>query len=503
MIAAIIQARMGSSRLPGKVLKQVNGIPLLEYQINRVKRSKLIDEIIVATSTSSQDDQIYALCEKIKVKCFRGSENDVLLRYYECAKKFKADVIVRLTADCPLIDPAIIDNTIKLYQKTGLDYAANTIPPQTRKFPDGFDVEVFSSQALERTFKEAPDPHDREHVTFYMWKYDFGFKTAQLEAKNDYSKFRFTVDYPEDFQVVEFIVNELAKKSIAGNLEEIISIIEAHPEIKEINSKYFFGIGWNQGKINLPDKKGKIVATIECRMTSSRLLGKVLLEGIDGKSMLEVMVERVKAVKGIDQITLATTTNKTDDVLERLAGKLGIGCFRGSEDDVLSRVLGAAKKFKADIIVELTGDCPLIDPEIVAQVIDCYRNNDCDYASNCDPNTYPIGMDTQVFSTDSLETADKEGLTPADREHVSLYIRKRPEKFKQSILIAPPHLKRPDIQVTLDEKDDYELIRRILQKLYPANKYFSCLDIIKACEEEPALLEINRAVKRRYCQNEI
>jgi spore coat polysaccharide biosynthesis protein SpsF len=244
--------------------------------------------------------------------------------------------------------------------------------------------------------------------------------------------------------------------------------------------------------------KDRIVATIECRMTSSRLSGKVMLEAIRGKSMLEVMVERVKQVPQIDDIVLATTINRADDVIERLAVRLGIGCFRGSEDDVLSRVLGAAEKFKADTIVELTGDCPIIDPEIVSQIIDCYLSNDCDYASNCEPNTYPVGMETQVFSLKSLRIADKKGKTSQDREHVSWYIRKRPDVFRHLTLIAPASLKHPEIEVTLDEKQDYELIRKVIAKLYPRNKYFSCYDIVKLCLKHPELLRINRSVKRKY-----
>lgn len=218
------------------------------------------------------------------------------------------------------------------------------------------------------------------------------------------------------------------------------------------------------------------MATIECRMTSSRLPGKVMMEAIKGKSMLEIMVERVKRVEQINKIVLATTLNKTDDCLVSLAKKLKIGYFRGSEEDVLSRVLAAAKKFKADIIVELTGDCPLIDPAIISQVIDCYLYNECDYASNI---YYPAGISTQVFSLAALEKADREGLTPADREHVSLYIVQNPDKFRKVSLPPPPKLKRPDIILTLDWEKDYKRIRKVLRKLYPQNKNFDCYDMVE------------------------
>lgn len=243
-------------------------------------------------------------------------------------------------------------------------------------------------------------------------------------------------------------------------------------------------------------REGKIVSTIECRMTSSRLPGKVLLDAIDHKSMLEIMVERVKQVRQVDEIVIATTLNPQDDPIEALARKLTISCFRGSEEDVLSRVLNAARNAKADCIVELTGDCPLIDVEIVSQIIDLYLFNECDYASNCEPHTYPIGMDTQVFSYKALEEADKKGRTQEDREHVSWYIRQNPDRFRLLTLIAPPSLHYPDVQVTLDEADDYKLMKKILEKLYPMNKYFSCYDILKLLRENLELLEINKAVRR-------
>jgi len=244
-------------------------------------------------------------------------------------------------------------------------------------------------------------------------------------------------------------------------------------------------------------KSGKIICTIECRMTSSRLPGKVLMDAITGKNMLEIMVERVKKSAAIQEIILATTVNETDDTIEALAKKLNVGCFRGSEEDVLSRVLGATKKFKGDIIVELTGDCPIVDPEIISQVIDCYLYNDFDYASTGNPISYPEGMDTQVYPTKLLKRADVEGKTPEDREHVSWYIVRNPVKFRLLTVVAPPALKNTGISVTLDEREDCELIREVLKRLYPKNKYFSCYDIVDLFKKEPSLLKINKNVQRK------
>ena len=246
MITAIIQARMGSTRLPGKVLKTVNGRTLLEIQLERVKASKLLNQIVVATSTLEQDQPIADLCAKLGVPCFRGSETNVLERFHLTARQFGADTIVRLTADCPLIDPAIIDQTIKLFQKEKADYAANTVPPETSRFPDGTDVEVFSAAALERAHREASDPKDREHVTFYFWKHGHNFKTAQLGQPENWSSYRLTVDYPEDLLVVEYLLNHLAEKKSFGHVSELIAELDSKPEVRKINSRHFFGEGWNK-----------------------------------------------------------------------------------------------------------------------------------------------------------------------------------------------------------------------------------------------------------------
>jgi len=243
-IVAIIQARMNSTRLPGKVLKEVEGIPLLKYQIKRIKKAKTLSSIVVATSTHIKDDAIETFCINNNIKSFRGSENDVLKRYYECAKYYNADVIVRLTADCPLVDPDTIDDMVNQYLKKGVDYASNTVPPETNTFPDGSDVEVFSIKALKRAHNEAFSSKDREHVTFYFWKCNHGFHTTQLKLKKNLSMYRYTVDYKEDFKVIAFVIKKLQEKQCFGNLGEIVTILDSNPVIRNSNKMYHFGIGW-------------------------------------------------------------------------------------------------------------------------------------------------------------------------------------------------------------------------------------------------------------------
>lgn len=240
----------------------------------------------------------------------------------------------------------------------------------------------------------------------------------------------------------------------------------------------------------------KIVATIEARMTSSRLPGKVLLPA-QGKPMLYHLVNRLKAVTSINEIVLATTINATDDVLIDFAKQESILSYRGSEEDVMSRVIGAAETADADVIVEITGDCPIIDPDLVEQTIQMYLHHDAKYVSNTHISSYPDGMDTQVFSLESLKRSSAMTDDPLDHEHVSLYMRNHPEIFPHVHLIAPPSLHWPNLGLTLDEQADYLLLKKIIETLSPENPLFSCLDTIQLLKQNPDWLEINRHVVRK------
>ncbi|MFM6461856.1 MAG: cytidylyltransferase domain-containing protein [Planktothrix sp.] len=240
----------------------------------------------------------------------------------------------------------------------------------------------------------------------------------------------------------------------------------------------------------------KIVATIEARMTSSRLPGKVLLPA-QGKPMLYHLVSRLKAVPSINEIVLATTINATDDVLIDFAKQESILSYRGSEEDVMSRVIGAAETADADVIVEITGDCPIIDPDLVEQTIQMYLHHEAAYASNTHISSYPDGMDTQVFSLESLKRSSAMTDAPLDHEHVSLYMRNHPEIFPHVHLIAPPSLHWPSLGLTLDEQADYLLLKKIIETLSPENPLFSCLDTIELLKQNPDWLEINRHVVRK------
>ncbi|MEY9979961.1 cytidylyltransferase domain-containing protein [Lysinibacillus sp. RC79] len=231
-IVGIVQARMSSTRLPGKVLKEVNRKPLLAYQIERMRKSSLIDELVIATTPNGNDD-IIRLCDKLDVSYYIGSESDVLARYYEAAKKYEADVIVRMTSDCPLIDPKIIDNVIQYYIDRQCDYASNT---QVRTFPRGMDTEVFSIKSLENAYLNANLEYEREHVTPYLYLNPSQFNIKQyIQSDADDSQLRLTVDTSEDFDLISKLISKLYPIDENFNLSMILEELKNNPELVKIN----------------------------------------------------------------------------------------------------------------------------------------------------------------------------------------------------------------------------------------------------------------------------
>ncbi|MCC7015702.1 MAG: glycosyltransferase family protein [Rhodospirillales bacterium] len=240
----------------------------------------------------------------------------------------------------------------------------------------------------------------------------------------------------------------------------------------------------------------RTVATIEARMTSTRLPGKVLKEAV-GKPMLELMIERLRRAPSLDGIVVATTTNVADAPVAALAERLGVGVWRGSENDVLQRVLDAATHHDVDVIVETTGDCPLIDPAAVEDCIRVYRAAKVDYVSNVLERSYPVGMDTQVFATSILVDVARRTNDPADREHVSLYIYRHPEIYSLRNVPAPPVLARPDLALTLDTPEDYRLIGAVFEALYPKNPAFTLADVLALLDRRPEIAAMNAHVRRK------
>jgi spore coat polysaccharide biosynthesis protein SpsF len=236
MIGAIIQVRMNSSRLPGKVMLKVQNKSLLEHMILRIKHCKTVNKIIIATSTEESDDVIEKFCRENQIDYHRGSENDVLERYYESAKKFSLSTIVRLTGDTPLIDPLVIDKVVNYYQQSSFYYVSN-IFPLPRTYPDGYNVEVFSFTVLQKTHLEAKRPSDREHVTNFITMQSNLFSIGKVDYEKDISKFRLNLDYYEDYLLIEQIFNHLYTEQQMFHLADIIKFLEENHDIFNLNSK--------------------------------------------------------------------------------------------------------------------------------------------------------------------------------------------------------------------------------------------------------------------------
>ncbi|MDD5137068.1 MAG: glycosyltransferase family protein [Candidatus Omnitrophica bacterium] len=241
-IVAIIQARIGSTRLPGKVLLGLEGRTVLEHVVNRVGESALVDDVVVATTASKKDLKIAGLCAKKKILVFRGSEDDVLDRFYQAAKSYCADHVVRITADCPIIDHKVIDEVLRLHLRKKSDYTSNVLK---ETFPDGEDVEVFKFKTLKKAWEAARLPSEREHVTPYIRKNPKLFKLSNLACRTDLSGKRWTLDEKDDYLFMKKVFNALFKKNNFFGIEEILELLRAHPEYETINR----GIGRNEGYV--------------------------------------------------------------------------------------------------------------------------------------------------------------------------------------------------------------------------------------------------------------
>lgn len=229
----LIQARCGSTRLPGKVLLDLEGNTVLGRVIERVKRSKKISEIFVVTTTNIEDLEIVKYCSNNKIRVFCGSADDVLDRFYQIAKLINPKNIIRITADCPLMDPEVIDKVIEQHLTAKASYTSNT---QIETYPDGEDVEVFTFESLEKAWKEANLLSEREHVTPYIRKNPDIFKQSSISNDRDLSKMRWTLDNPEDYEFIKIIYKNLYKNNNNFGINDIVDFLENNEDLLKINS---------------------------------------------------------------------------------------------------------------------------------------------------------------------------------------------------------------------------------------------------------------------------
>lgn len=233
MISAIIQARVSSTRLPNKIFADIEGKPLIYHIINRISKSKRIDNILIATTYNTADDRLVEWAKQNNFCFFRGSEEDVLGRFYSAAKYLNTDIVARITADDPFKDPIILDNVIKLLIDKNLDFAFNNNPPS---FPEGLDTEVFTFNALERANNESIDSFEREHVTQYFYRHPEIFKQENFSNEIDLSRLRWTIDTEKDLEMVRIIYRKLYRSGKLFLLKNILKLIKENPDIAKINS---------------------------------------------------------------------------------------------------------------------------------------------------------------------------------------------------------------------------------------------------------------------------
>jgi len=234
MITCIIQARMGSSRLPGKVMQKISeNKTVIDFVVDQLQESKMIEKIIVAIPDQIEDNVTYDHLISRNISTYRGSLNNVLDRFYQCANSNSSSIIIRITADCPLIDPDIVDKVIKKFIENKFDYVANTHP---RTFPYGTETEVFSFNALKIAWEETDDEFDKEHVTPYFYKNPDKFKIGNFSQKTNQSNYRWTIDYEEDLEFVKKVVHKIQKNPILT--QHIVDLLEKNPEIVKINKKH-------------------------------------------------------------------------------------------------------------------------------------------------------------------------------------------------------------------------------------------------------------------------
>jgi spore coat polysaccharide biosynthesis protein SpsF len=232
---AIIQGRMSSSRLPGKILKDIGGEPMLVRVVKRVRRAQTVDQVVIATTDDPSDDPVEMVCTDRGIPIYRGSLYDVLDRFYQAAVLFGASTVIRVTADCPLIDPAEIDHVVRTFFEQHVDFAANRLPPPwKRTYPIGLDTEVCRFEALERAWKEARDDHHREHVMPYLYEEPGRFNVLVLDHPVDYGHLRWTVDTPEDLDVVRLIYQHFKDRDDFSWLE-VMQLYEQQPELARMN----------------------------------------------------------------------------------------------------------------------------------------------------------------------------------------------------------------------------------------------------------------------------
>lgn len=497
---AIVQARMGSQRLPGKTLQEVGGKPMLQLVLERISRAAQLDGVVVATTRESPDDPVAKLGAACGAGVYRGSVDDVLDRYYQAARLYGVEWIVRVTGDCPLVSPCLIDEAVTAAVETGADYASNSRPVST--FPEGLDVEVISFAALERAWREAVLSSEREHVTPYIWKRPALFRLTQLRCAETLPRIRLTVDNAADLQFVRAVFERAPAHQMGWR--ELVHWITAHQGRLPCNTVIARDAGYitsietdvqrtpRSGKELELTRPGRVVAIVQARVGATRLRGKTTAD-IEGKTLIEHVFDRARACRSVDEVVLATTRQPEDKALLRIAARCGVAAYAGSTGDVLDRFYQTAARFHADTIVRITADDPFKDPQVIDKVVARFQGGGLDYASNTIEPSYPEGLDVEVFSRAALDRAWREATMRSDREHVTPYIWRQPQLFRMANVRLERDLSH--LRWTLDYPDDLQFARAVYGRLY-RGRIFGMADMLELLAQEPELALLNNGFQR-------
>jgi spore coat polysaccharide biosynthesis protein SpsF len=497
---AIVQARMGSQRLPGKTLQEIGGKPMLGLVLERISRASQLDGVVVATTRNAADDPVAKLGVACGADVYLGSVDDVLDRYYQAARLYGAELIVRVTGDCPLVSPCLIDEAVTATLETGVDYTSNSRPIST--FPEGLDVEVFTFAALEWAWREAVLGSEREHVTPYMWKHPDLFRLTQLRCPETLPRIRLTVDNAADLQFVRAVFERAPAHQMGWR--ELVQWIAARTDRLPCNTViardagYMASIETDVPRMPRTSKElevvrpGRVVAVVQARVGATRLRGKTTAD-IEGKPLIEHVFDRARACRSVDEVVLATTRQSEDKALLRVAARCGVATYAGSTADVLDRFYQAAARFHADTIVRITADDPFKDPQVIDQVVARFQSGGLDYASNTIEPSYPEGLDVEVFSRAALNRAWRDATLRSDREHVTPYIWRQPQLFQ----VANVRLNRDlsHLRWTLDYPDDLQFARAVYGRLY-RGRIFGMSDMLELLAQEPELALLNNGFQR-------
>lgn len=492
-VIILVSARLESKRLKNKAIRKILGYPLILYLINNLKR-KCNYKIVLCTTRKKSDDELEILAKKNSIEIFRGADKNVAKRFLDAAVYYRSDTIVRITGDNPLTNTHYLKKMINHHLKFNFDYTF------CDNLPVGTTGEIIKLEALKKCYNLIQKKSSSEYLSWIINRPDI-FKVGRYKSKNQkliYPKISFTIDTLSDLRRINKIIRLTNKEY--PSLWEVINVHKKKFSKIEVNytSDIFFKHK-NQNKINFNlkndnSKKLPIIAIIQARMNSKRMPCKVLMN-VGGRPMLLRVLERVSKSRLIGKIVVATSYEKQDNEIFQLCKKNKYEVYRGHPVDVLERYYLTAKKFNAKIIVRISADCPIIDWEIMDQLIKNYQKlpRSIGYGSNRLKRSFPIGTDVEIFSMENLEYTYQNCNNFAFREHVTPYMYHNLSPLYLYSMTSEK--KYRNYRLTVDTKEDLKLINKIYSNMKNKNN-FRLEDVINFMKNNKSLEKVNREIKQ-------